>query len=212
MEGGFCVYNRMLEERYFAKGNEPQFKIIMVGESGVGKTTLFWKYLEGEFLQHKPETVTIIDFKIREVEIGGRAIKLYIWDTAGQERYRSMVASYFHGCQGVMLVFDLSSRASFLSASEKWYPLSRARCPQALTLLVGNKCDLPQAVPDEEVTVWAGKSGVRFIKTSVKDDINVEQAYRTLSEAIFQKLDAPKNDSFALRKGKLPSGQKQGCC
>lgn len=84
MEGRDCVYNTMLEERYFAKGNEPQFKIIMVGESGVGKTTLFWKYLEGEFLQHKPETVTIIDFKIREVEIEGKPIKLYIWDTAGQ--------------------------------------------------------------------------------------------------------------------------------
>ena len=119
----------MLEERYFANGNEPQFKIIMVGESGVGKTTLFWKYLEGQFLQQKNESVTIIDFKIREVTIEGKVIKLYIWDTAGQERYRSMVASYFHGCHGVMLVFDLSIRASFLSATEKWFALSVKRCP-----------------------------------------------------------------------------------
>lgn len=85
-----------------------------------------------------------------------------------------MVASYFHGCQGVMLVFDLSSQASFLSATEKWYPLSRARCPQALTLLVGNKSDLPQAIPDEGVAAWASKNGVQFIKTSVKNNNNVE--------------------------------------
>jgi small GTP-binding protein len=201
----------MLEERYFANGNQPQFKIIMVGESGVGKTTLFWKYLEGEFLQQKPETVTIIDFKIREVQIEGKPIKLYIWDTAGQERYRSMVASYFHGCQGVMLVFDLSKRDSFLSATDKWFPLARARCPQALTLLVGNKCDLPQAVPEEEVAAWAQLNGVTFIKTSVKEDINVDEAYRRLSEAIFHRMEAPKSESFALRKRK-PVEAKQGCC
>ncbi len=111
-----------------------------------------------------------------------------------------------------MLVFDLSSRASFLSATEKWYPLSRARCPQALTLLVGNKCDLSQAVSDEEINAWTTKNAVKFIKTSVKDDINVEQAYQTLSQAIFHKLEAPKSDSFALKKGKLPSSGKQGCC
>lgn len=110
-----------------------------------------------------------------------------------------------------MLVFDLSSQASFLSSTEKWYPLSRARCPQALILLLGNKCDLPQAIPDEEVTAWVSKNGVQFIKTSVKDNINVEEAYRALSQAIFQRTQALKSESFALKKVKLPLSQKQ-CC
>jgi signal recognition particle receptor subunit beta len=81
-----------------------------------------------------------------------------------------------------------------------------------LTLLVGNKCDLPQAIPDEDVNTWASKNEVQFIKTSVKDNINVEDAYRTLSEAIFYRTQAPKSDSFALKKGKLSVSQKQGCC
>jgi small GTP-binding protein len=155
--------------------------------------------------------VTIIDFKIREVQIAGRPIKLYIWDTAGQEKYRSMVASYFHGCQGVMLVFDLSKRASFDSAVNKWFPLSRARCPEALTLLVGNKCDLPQALSDEEVEAWARTNAVKYIKTSVKEDINVDAAYKELSEAIFNQSRSTKSDSFALQKRKLPESKK-GCC
>lgn len=73
-----------------------------------------------------------------------------------------------------------------------------------MTLLVGNKCDLPQAISDEEVTVWSIKNGVQFIKTSVKDNINVEAAYSALSEAIFYRTQTPKSDSFALKKGKLP--------
>jgi len=74
----------MIQERYFASGNELRYKIIMVGDPNVGKTTLFWKYIEGEFLAEKSSTVTTIDFKIKEVRIKGEAIKLYIWDTAGQ--------------------------------------------------------------------------------------------------------------------------------
>lgn len=111
----------MIEERYFSSGNEAHYKIIMIGDQAVGKTTLFWKYMEGEFLQEARSSVTTIDFKIKEVAIDGKTIRLFIWDTAGQEKYRAIVASYFNGCQGVMLVFDLNNPATFLSATTKWY-------------------------------------------------------------------------------------------
>lgn len=74
----------MIEERYFSSGNELRYKIIMVGDPNVGKTTHFWKYIEGEFLSEKSATVTTIDFKIKEIKIRGDPVKLYIWDTAGQ--------------------------------------------------------------------------------------------------------------------------------
>lgn len=102
--------------------------------------------MEGEFLANKSESVTIIDFKIREVQIEGKPIKLYIWDTAGQEKYRSMVGSYFNGCQGVMLVFDLTKPETFVNATTKWYEIARAKCPDAVIMLVGNKRDLPAVV------------------------------------------------------------------
>jgi small GTP-binding protein len=111
----------MIEERYFSSGNDPHYKIIMIGDQAVGKTTLFWKYIEGEFLEATGSGVTTIDFKIKEVRIDGKAIKLFIWDTAGQEKYRAIVSTYFNGCQGVMVVFDLTKPATLLSATTKWY-------------------------------------------------------------------------------------------
>lgn len=80
----------------------------MIGDPHVGKTTLFWKYIEGEFLAERTSNVTTIDFKIKEIKIDGVAIKLFIWDTAGQEKYRAIVSTYFNGCQGVMMLFDLT--------------------------------------------------------------------------------------------------------
>jgi small GTP-binding protein len=118
----------------------------MVGDTNVGKTTLFWKYMEGEFLSNKNESVTIIDFKIKEVQIASQPIKLFIWDTAGQEKYRSMISAYFNGCQGVMLVFDLTSPPSYVNATTKWYDIAKSKCPDAIIMLIGNKSDLPTMV------------------------------------------------------------------
>ena len=111
----------MIEERYFSKGDDTRFKIIMVGDPNVGKTTLFWQYIEGEILAEKSASVTTIDFKIKELTIEHQKIKVYIWDTAGQEKYRSIVATYFKGCDGVLLMFDLSHPESLISATTKWY-------------------------------------------------------------------------------------------
>lgn len=87
---------------------EARYKIILVGDVSVGKTTLFWRYTEGEFLANKGTLVTAIDFKMKQISISNKPIKLYVWDTAGSEKYRSIVSTYFKGCQGVVIVFDLT--------------------------------------------------------------------------------------------------------
>lgn len=81
-------------------------KFIIVGDSAVGKSCIFWKYTEGEFLGFREQTVTTIDFKMKNITYNDELIKLYIWDTAGQERFRSIVETYFKGCHGILLVFD----------------------------------------------------------------------------------------------------------
>lgn len=118
-------------------------------------------------------SVTTIDFKIKEVRIDGVAIKLFIWDTAGQEKYRAIVSTYFNGCQGVMLLFDLTKPESFISATTKWYDIAKAKASDAVFLLVGNKSDLEQKVDEREVQEWARKNKVRYMRTSVKNDVNV---------------------------------------
>ena len=95
-------------ERFLIGGNGERYKIILVGDVSVGKTALFWRFTEGEFLHSKETLVTTIDFKIKDININNKPVKLYVWDTAGSEKYRSIVSTYFKGCQGVVVAFDVS--------------------------------------------------------------------------------------------------------
>ena len=163
----------MIEEQYLAKDKELKYKIIMVGDPCVGKTALFWKYIEGDFLNEKATTVTTIDFKIQDITIDQQPIKLYIWDTAGQEKYRAIVSTYFKGCDGVMLIFDLSNFSSFTNVTTKWYEIAKSKSPEAQIILVGNKTDLDLAFDEKQAELWAKDHGASYIRTSVKRDINV---------------------------------------
>lgn len=98
---------------------------------------------------------------------------MFIWDTAGQEKYRAIVSTYFNGCQGVMMMFDLTKPDSFISATTKWYETAKAKSPDAVFMLIGNKSDLEVKVNEKEVQDWARKNKVRYIRTSVKNDVNV---------------------------------------
>ena len=186
----------------------------MVGDPNVGKTTIFWKYIEGEFLAEKSATVTTIDFKIREIKINREPIKLYIWDTAGQQRYRSIVSTYFKGCDGVMLVFDLTKPESFTNVTTKWYQLAKAKSPDAQLILIGNKSDLEVVFDDKQAELWAKDHRAIYVRTSVKMDRNVNEAYTQLSEAIYNAPKVVKAKSFALHKNLLQQDKKKGksCC
>lgn len=98
----------LMGERFLIAGNDTRYKIILVGDVSVGKTALFWRFTEGEFLTQKDTTVTTIDFKMKGLTIGHTPVKLYVWDTAGSEKYRSIVSTYFKGCHGVVITFDIS--------------------------------------------------------------------------------------------------------
>lgn len=92
----------------FDDDGERRYKLILVGDSNVGKTCLFARYIEGIFLDAHKQQVTTVDFKMKNITIGNETAKLYIWDTAGQEKYRSVVGTYFKGCHGAFIVFDLN--------------------------------------------------------------------------------------------------------
>jgi len=133
-----------------------------VGDSNVGKTALFWRFTEGDFLAEKETQVTTIDFKIKNIQLKDKPVKLYIWDTAGQEKYRSIVSTYFKGCHGVLMVFDLSRESSFKNIKEQWYDLCRTKADKAVLILIGNKSDLEKRVSEAEVTEWCGKNKIKY--------------------------------------------------
>ena len=151
-----------MEDRYLSNNmDEKRYKIIIVGDSNVGKTALFWRFTEGDFLAEKETQVTTIDFKIKNITLATTPVKLYIWDTAGQEKYRSIVSTYFKGCHGVLMVFDLSREGSFKNIKEQWYDLCKVKAEKAVNLLVGNKSDLERRVSDREISEWCKENGVK---------------------------------------------------
>jgi Ras-related protein Rab-1A len=139
---------------------------------------------------------------------------LYIWDTAGQEKYRSIVSTYFKGCHGVLMVFDLSNEKSFKNIKEQWYDLCRTKADKAVIMLLGNKNDLERRVSEAEVIEWCGSHKIKYLSTSVKNNINVDESFMTLARMIneFEMRQVPeRTQSFALGKGDLKK-EKKGCC
>jgi Ras-related protein Rab-8A len=118
-----------------------QIKMLMIGDSGVGKTCLLLRYANDSF---SPSFITTIgiDFKIKNIQVDGKKIKLQIWDTAGQERFRTITTSYFRGAQGVVLVYDVTDRKTFISIRNWMAQIQLHADANINRILIGNKCDM----------------------------------------------------------------------
>ncbi|XP_012686311.1 RAB39B, member RAS oncogene family b [Clupea harengus] len=166
-----------------------QFRLIVIGDSTVGKSCLIRRFTEGRFAQVSDPTVGV-DFFSRLVEIEpGKRIKLQIWDTAGQERFRSITRAYYRNSVGGLLLFDITNRRSFQNVHE-WLEEARSHVqPHSIVfLLVGHKCDLEaqRQVSRQEAEKLAVAYGMRYVETSARDAINVERAFTELTRDIFE--------------------------
>ncbi|XP_018594171.1 RAB3D, member RAS oncogene family, b isoform X2 [Scleropages formosus] len=183
------------------------FKLLLIGNSSVGKTSFLFRYTDDSFTSAFVSTVGI-DFKVKTVFRSGKRIKLQIWDTAGQERYRTITTAYYRGAMGFLLMYDITNLDSF-SAVRDWYAVSLIMLPtwlhysnwatqiktyswdNAQVILVGNKCDLEddRLVPTEDSQRLANELGFEFFEASAKDNINVKQAFEQLVDLIFDKMN-----------------------
>lgn len=157
-------------------------KLLMLGDTGVGKTCLLLRYAYESF---SPTFITTvgIDFKIKEVELDGLRLRLQIWDTAGQERFRTITVSYFKGAHGIILVYDVSDRGTFDNVRH-WVQQIRDNADESVRLvLVGNKCDREdaRAVSFDEGAALAQQFGVAFFETSAKQNKNVDACYTEIA-------------------------------
>ncbi|CAG9819692.1 unnamed protein product [Phaedon cochleariae] len=160
------------------------FKIIVIGESGVGKTTLTYRFCEGKFLEFAEATIGV-DFRSRTVNIEGEDINLQLWDTAGQERYRnSMVRHYYKNVNAVIIVYDVTKIQSF-ETLKKWMEECETNSLQDVPkILVGNKCDGIAAVPHNVAQRFADQYNMPLFETSARLDSqcdNVEAIFMTLA-------------------------------
>ncbi|NXG33066.1 RB39B protein, partial [Dromaius novaehollandiae] len=168
-----------------------RFRVILLGDSAVGKSALLRRYAEGVFLEAGSQTVGV-DFYARHVELRpGLRVKLQFWDTAGQERFRSVTRSYYRNSAGGMLLFDLTNRASFESV-RRWHRevTDTVRPLRMVFVLVGHKSDLAaeRRVGRGEAERLAAALGAQYVETSAKDASNVAQAFQMLTLAIYQAL------------------------
>ncbi|XP_073312912.1 ras-related protein RABA5a-like isoform X2 [Primulina huaijiensis] len=180
------------------------FKIVLLGDSAVGKSNLLSRFARDEFYPNSKSTIGV-EFQTQKMVINGKEVKAQIWDTAGQERFRAVTSAYYRGAVGALLVYDISRRQTFESVG-RW--LNELH----ITILVGNKSDLKEG---REVKMAEGKSlaesqGLFFIETSALDSSNVVAAFQTVVKEIYDILSRKAIQSQELKHketGRIPDGQ-----
>ena len=170
------------------------FKVIVIGDSGVGKSNIFSRFMKNQFDRDSMTTIGV-DFSSKTLKIRNEIVKAQVWDTAGQDQFRSLAKCYYKGAIGALLVYDISNYESFKNI-EKWLAEAKDHADEHLvTLLIGNKSDLEErrAVKIEEGMVFAKAQGFGFLETSAKNNLNVEEAFTRLLEEVFDKLEKVSN-------------------
>jgi small GTP-binding protein len=165
------------------------FKIVVVGSSGVGKTSLVEHLISGSFHEETQPTIGV-QFKTFSLTVDNEAINLQIWDTAGQERFKAVSKAYFRNAIGGILVFDLTNRLSFDDLNSWINDLNTLCAPNAHIILVGNKTDLVDSreIVESEALAFAQRYNLAYLETSAKSGNNVAEAFARLATEIFRKI------------------------
>lgn len=163
------------------------FKIVLIGDSGVGKSNLLSRFTRNEFSLESKSTIGV-EFATKSIQVDGKIIKAQVWDTAGQERYRAITSAYYRGAVGALLVYDIAKHVTYENV-ERWLKELRDHADQNIVImLVGNKSDLRhlRAVPVEEARAFAEKNSLSFIEASALDSTNVETAFQQILTEIYR--------------------------
>ncbi|XP_007242628.2 ras-related protein Rab-3C [Astyanax mexicanus] len=165
------------------------FKLLIIGNSSVGKTSLLFRFADDAFTPAFVSTVGI-DFKIKTLYKNNKRIKLQIWDTAGQERYRTITTAYYRGAMGFILMYDITNEESFAAVQDWSTQIKTYSWENAQVILVGNKCDMEEEriVSVDSGRLLAEQLGFEFYETSAKDNINITQTFQRLVDIICDKM------------------------
>ncbi|XP_054035459.1 ras-related protein Rab-11A [Dryobates pubescens] len=165
------------------------FPVVLIGDSGVGKSNLLSRFTRNEFNLESKSTIGV-EFATRSIQVENKTVKAQIWDTAGQERYRAITSAYYRGAVGALLVYDIAKYLSYENA-ERWLKELQDHADANIAImLVGNKSDLRhlRAVPTDEARSFAEKNGLSFLETSALDSTNVETAFHNILSEIYHSV------------------------
>ena len=208
----------MEEENY-----EIMFKVVLVGDSFVGKTNIMSRYLKNEFHEDSKATVGV-EFGSKQFTIDGHSVKAQIWDTAGQERYKAITSAYYKGAKGAFIVYDITRKNSFESV-ERWVSEVISVADKKITIvLIGNKSDLEdqRQVTKEEAQDKANKLEIAFMETSAFSGDNLDKAFEMMMNEVYKKcheemlddgdLDIIQGGEDINLAKKNDNTQKKKCC
>lgn len=183
------------------------FKVVLIGDSGVGKSNLLSRFTKNEFNLESKSTIGV-EFATKSILVDNKTLKAQIWDTAGQERYRAITSAYYRGAVGALLVYDISKQITFENV-ERWLKELRDHAePNIVIMLVGNKSDLrhKRAVTTEHAMAFAEQNNLAFIETSALDATGVDEAFRQILTEIYRLMS--RKTMTAGSAASIPQGQK----
>ncbi|XP_064617144.1 ras-related protein Rab-3 isoform X2 [Liolophura sinensis] len=196
------------------------FKLLIIGNSSVGKTSFLFRYADDSFTSAFVSTVGI-DFKVKTVFRQDKRVKLQIWDTAGQERYRTITTAYYRGAMGFILMYDVTNEESFNAVQDWSTQIQTHAWSNACVQLVGNKCDLEasRVISTRQGQELAAQLGLEFFETSAKENINVKAVFERLVDIICDKMSESLDSDPTLvssqktgtRLTENPNPQNSGC-
>ena len=198
------------------------FKILLIGESGVGKTCILLRFSDDTFPTAHQTTVGV-DFKQKMINYKEKTIKMQIWDTAGQERFRTLTNSYYKNANGIILAYDVTDENSFLNVKNWLKQVDLLTDPSVCKILIGNKCDVEdqrRKVTFEDGEKLAKEVKIPFFETSAKNSINITHIFNSITKHIIEKIEKTSSNSensterISILKenhSRNPENEKQYC-
>ena len=172
-----------------AQNGEMTIKILLVGDSSVGKTCILLRYSENKFQEQFLSTIGL-DFKVKHMVIEDKPIKLQVWDTAGQEQYRTITKSFLRGADGILLVFDLTNQTSFDMVTEWMNSIKENASSTVDIFLIGNKCDLDRVVTQDKIDDFQKANNVQYFETSACTGFNIQETFTKMAEVIMKRKES----------------------
>ncbi|CAF0845172.1 unnamed protein product [Adineta ricciae] len=203
-----------------------QFKMVLLGESAVGKSSLVLRFVKGQFHEYQESTIGAA-FLTQTVSVDDTTVKLELWDTAGQERYHSLAPMYYRGAQAAIVVYDITNADTFSRAKVWVKELQRQAAPNIVIALAGNKADLApkRQVEVNEAQAYADENGLIFMETSAKTAINVNDIFMAIAKKLPKTQDVSNpsggrgrgNDGSSITVGgsgnsRAGGNESGGCC